>query len=208
MNTINKIKVLLFAFLIYFPLLPGSMDSGAMNLDLQQELLTLYKEDQSLREAFIEGDRDPEIGKKICKLDASHTVRLKEILNQVGWPGYQLVGENGSNAMWLLVQHTPDREFQKNALEHLQKAVDDGDASPLNLAYLMDRVLMYEGKKQIYGTQWDNITTKNVVLYPTEDFQTINERRLSVGLNTIEESRQVLIHIYKLFEEDVSFGTQ
>jgi hypothetical protein len=34
------------------------------------------------------------------------------------------------------------------------KRVARGDASPVDLAYLMDRVLMHRGEPQVYGTQY------------------------------------------------------
>ena len=36
----------------------------------------------------------------------------------------------------------------------LEDAVAHGDASPRDLAYLMDRVLTHRGQPQIYGTQY------------------------------------------------------
>lgn len=36
----------------------------------------------------------------------------------------------------------------------LEDGVARGDASPRDLAYIMDRVLMHPGQPQIYGTQY------------------------------------------------------
>src|SRR3546814_2793073 len=54
-----------------------------------------------------------------------------------GWPGWSLVGEDGSTAAWAIVQHADlDLDFQRRGLAMLEAAVDAGDASPGDLAYL------------------------------------------------------------------------
>ena len=37
----------------------------------------------------------------------------------------------------------------------LEVAVSENKADPKNLAYLTDRVALFEGKPQLYGTQFD-----------------------------------------------------
>lgn len=172
-----------------------------MNSSLQKELLHLYEEDFKLREQGVHSNFAPEVLQQIYLLDCRNAQRLKEIVQSVGWPGYLLVGENGSHAMWLLVQHTPDMIFQKYCLELLQNAAKKGDASSVDMAYLTDRVLTNEGKKQIYGTQWQNILSQRA-LYPVEDFEHLDERRQAVGLNSLEESINQLVRDYNLKRED------
>ena len=55
---------------------------------------------------------------------------------------------------WLIVQHaTADSLFQRQSLD-LMTAVSKDEISQQNLALLTDRVLLAEGKNQIYGTQF------------------------------------------------------
>ena len=78
----------------------------------------------------------------------------KAITAEHGWPTYDLVGEDGEDAAWAIAQHSDqDRDFQLCALEHLRIAVDAGQGSPGNLAYLSDRVAVSGGEPQRYGTQ-------------------------------------------------------
>ena len=61
---------------------------------------------------------------------------------------------DGSNAAWLLVQHADaEPKFQRKCLDLMTKLPQD-EVSQTDLAYLTDRVLLAEGKKQIYGTQF------------------------------------------------------
>jgi len=60
--------------------------------------------------------------------------------------------------------------------------------NPANIAYLEDRVLMYGGKPQIYGTQFVlNKKTGKMVPYTIWDAANVNERRSKYNLGKLEE---------------------
>ena len=86
----------------------------------------------------------------VLEIDEIHLSRLKKVVEKHGWPGSSLIGQEGSHAFWLLVQHTPDLTFQQCCLKLLEQAVSNCEASAIDLAYLKDRVLVRGGKKQIY----------------------------------------------------------
>ena len=89
----------------------------------------------------------------VAPVDWDNIAWLRGIIGRHGWPGHRLVGEAGTHAAWLLAQHAPP-ELQEQWLPLLQDAVARGDASAVDLAYLMDRVLMHRGESQIHGTQY------------------------------------------------------
>ena len=113
--------------------------------------------DQELHDelmAMLERDQSGRTGGPDAEGDAQRTARLKEILAEHGWPTYDLVGEDGEDAAWAIAQHSDqDPAFQREALELLREAVEAGQASPGNLAYLTDRVAAGAGEPQTYGTQ-------------------------------------------------------
>ena len=113
--------------------------------------------DQELHDellAMLERDQRGRTGGPDAQGDARRTARLKEILAEHGWPTYDLVGEDGEDAAWAIAQHSDqDPAFQREALELLREAVEAGQASPGNLAYLTDRVAAGAGEPQTYGTQ-------------------------------------------------------
>lgn len=141
-----------------------------------------------------------EITHSIVKIDQENNPKLKAILEEVGWPGYKLVGKKGSDAFWLLIQHQDrDLAFQKQCLLVLEEAIRQNNASTSNLAYLTDRVRKNEGKLQVYGTQWCEENGK-MSLYPVEDIDHLDERRQQMGLPSLEESKKEMIKMLKMDE--------
>ncbi|MBG0827528.1 hypothetical protein HS041_07100 [Planomonospora sp. ID67723] len=123
------------------------------------------------------------------RVDSANAARMRQILDEHGWPGWSLVGKDGSTAAWALVQHADlQPDLQRRGLELLQKAVDDGDASPGDLAYLVDRVRVAENKPQVYGTQWEPREGGEwKPRTPIEDEAGVDERRRKAGLKPLQE---------------------
>ncbi|WP_157197940.1 DUF6624 domain-containing protein [Methylomonas koyamae] len=150
----------------------------------------MAKNDLSVREALV---ADGSLGRALYhpRMEAVHignAARLAEILEQYGWPGNRLVGEEGACATWLIAQHAiGNPSFMRHCLSLLKQAAADNDVIPWQVAFLEDRIRTYEGKPQIYGTQFQTNKNGQLEPYPIENPQAVNDRRLAVGLNTIEE---------------------
>ena len=69
----------------------------------------------------------------------------------------------------------------------MQKSVDTGESRPSDFALLQDRVLMGQGKKQIYGSQVVFNKRGEQEFYPIVDEKNVNIRRKKAGLEPIEE---------------------
>jgi hypothetical protein len=126
--------------------------------------------------------------RNILQTDSLNYFLLQKIFDQYGFPNYDVVGENGSNSFWLLVQHQ-DRHpsFQDSVLIKMKIEVDAKKASSGNYAYLVDRVKVNKGQEQVYGTQMElNPAQTSYVPKSVIDPEKLNERRFSVGLGSIE----------------------
>ena len=144
---------------------------------LQSELLHRTKTDQEVRKVWIKWMNDhgsngivvtaklsmeqnvefEKVTAKMKAVDEDNTKWLKGIVEQHAWPTNTLVGKDGASAAWLLVQHADaDPKFQRRCLDLMAKLPKD-EVSQSNLAYLTDRVLLAEGKKQLYGTQFTSV---------------------------------------------------
>jgi hypothetical protein len=88
----------------------------------------------------------------IQRVVRSNTDRLRRIVQERGWPGRLLVGDEAATAAWLLVHHAQDLAFQRACLPLLSRAVEAGDATRTQLEWLTDRVLLREGKEERFGT--------------------------------------------------------
>lgn len=80
----------------------------------------------------------------------------------------------------------------KKCAELLKNVVHENQADPKNLAYLTDRIAVFEGKPQRYGTQFDWDENGNLSPNYFDDLIKVNERRKSIGLNTLEEQTAIL----------------
>jgi hypothetical protein len=133
--------------------------------------------------AMLDRDQSGRTGGPDAEGDAARTARLAEILDEHGWPTVDLVGEDGEDAAWAIAQHSDlDPAFQREALELLRAAVDDGQASPGNLAYLTDRVAAGSGVPQTYGTQVGCGPDGPVPATPLIDPDGVDALRAEVGL--------------------------
>ncbi|MGW1374402.1 DUF6624 domain-containing protein [Streptomyces sp. NPDC002446] len=122
------------------------------------------------------------------RLTARHGDRLGEVMDEYGWPTAELVGEEAARAAWLIAQHA-DRQLdvQRRALRLMQEAVSAGAASPRELAFLLDRTRVNEGRKQIYGTQIAGVKDGAPVPWPCEEPERMDELRVEVGIEPFDE---------------------
>ena len=143
--------------------------SGPFNQELHDELIAMLERDQSLGGGG--------------ESSQARTDRLEEIILEFGWPTIGLVGEDGEEAAWAIAQHSDlDPEFQRFALEQLRAAVEIGQASAGNLAYLDDRVATGAGEPQTYGTQVRCGPDGPEPATPITDEAGLEQRRADAGL--------------------------
>lgn len=175
--------------------------TSVTNLALRKRLLALVEEDQNLRNEMIQGGVDHPDKALLARLDAvdlRNTARMRRMIKEFGWPGPDLVGWDGTEAAFTLVQHS-SHSFQKELLPLITKKFKAGVLRGPNYALFLDRVLVEDGRPQVYGlkalpfAQWKN---GEPVLYPIEDEANVDKRRAEVGLSSLAEYRQYLKRMY------------
>jgi hypothetical protein len=161
---------------------------------LRRELLALVEEDQAAREEGVKSQfKDKAAVARIEASDRKSTARLKEIVSAKGWPGKTMVGEDGAQAAWLLVQHADkDLSFQKQCLAKMAPLTKTGEVSAQSWAFLVDRVAIAEKRKQVYGTQFG----QDGEPAPMEDPESVDARRKSVGLGTMADYKAQMRAVY------------
>ena len=162
-----------------------------MNQELKNELQSMQHEDQQvLQELINNGELETtDYHPRMKAVHEKNNARIKEIINQFGWPGFTLVGKEGSKAAWLIVQHAVlDTALMNKCLTLLKNAIIHGEAEEWCFAYLQDRVLTMSGKPQIYGTQHD--IDENGIAYPLpiKSPDEVEKLRKEIGLDTLSEA--------------------
>jgi hypothetical protein len=171
-----------------------------LNEDLKAELLRMQEDDTIVRRRLIDagelyGPTVPEgfYHPEMAALHKRNNRRLHEILDQYGWPGFRLVGEEGCGAAWFIAQHAVlDPALQQRCVTLLETAVAEEDAAGWQLAQLTDRVLMQKGEPQIYGCILVGGANGKLVPWTIADPDNVDARRLAVGLPTLEENMKRL----------------
>lgn len=193
----NRLLLSLF-LLLAFIIAANAQTNVQFNRSLSNELLKLEKQDQKYREQLDEVEklslpadekkkRTSALWQKQHKLDQKNVKRLVEIINKYGWPTRSLVGKEASVTAFLIIQHA-DLAHQKKYFPLLKAAVAAGEADPDDAALLEDRILMREGKNQIYGSQLRfNEKTQRLELWPIEDEKNVDARRATVGLEPLAD---------------------
>ena len=197
----NKFSAIAFLFLILFSC--KKVEKTSINLELKKELSEIEFRDQAVR--FIT-DQTPKdsldlIAKRIkvdptyfknnyksvsVTLDGENIKRVEEIIAKYGYPGKALVGTPENRAAWIVIQHSSPQVIQKY-LPMLREAVKNGDLDRQSLALTEDRNLMYQGKKQIYSSQFFEVNGKPA-FWPIKNPEKVNELRKEAGfVQTIEE---------------------
>ncbi|MEP2023426.1 MAG: DUF6624 domain-containing protein [Reichenbachiella sp.] len=159
------------------------------NQELANELAQMVEVDQTA--AWIPEGRFKEYSREEWQAykDSVFTTnkkRAEEMFNEHGYPGFDLVGEQGSFDFWLIVQHCDfDPEFQKQVLLAMETQISKENANKRNFAYLTDRVNKNMGKKLIYGTQVTYNRFGQAIPQSLEDSANVDVRRADVGLEPL-----------------------
>ena len=161
---------------------------------ITQQLLDLQQADLRLRDELIQkGELHKGYHPAMEQDHNQNADALAKIMDEIGYPTINKVGAAASQAAWLIIQHAISKpDFMRSCAEQLALAVKEQQANPQNLAYLLDRIAIFEGRPQLYGTgfDWDENGELNPQTY--DDLSQVNKRRIAIGLNTLEEQITII----------------
>ncbi len=161
---------------------------------MAEKIVDLKNADLALREKLIQsGQLSNGYNEEMKELHNRNAIVLSDIIDIIGYPTIDKVGKEADEATWLIIQHSIEQpDFMRKCAKLLEKAVSENNADPKSLAYLTDRIAVFEGKEQLYGTQFDWDEQGNLSPSPFDDLNKVNKRRKSVGLNTLEEQTNII----------------
>ncbi|APD07784.1 hypothetical protein UJ101_02284 [Flavobacteriaceae bacterium UJ101] len=162
--------------------------------EIARIIIELKNVDLEFRDKLIQnGQLGKGYNKEMEAIHNRNASELCEIIDKIGYPTIDKVGKEASEAAWLIIQHAISQpSFMKKCIKLLAIEVERKQANPINFAYVTDRIAVFEGKPQLYGTQFD--WDENGEMSPNEydDLNKVNERRKLIGLNTLEEQIQIM----------------
>jgi hypothetical protein len=159
-----------------------------MNEPLRNELLSMRDEDLRVRQELLDaGELGGHYVPRMEDVHKKNASRLREIIAAHGWPDESLVGTDGAEAAWLIVQHAiGEPDFQRNVLKLLRESAESSRVPGWHAAYLEDRIALYENRPQRFGTQWiDDPRDGRARPWLLAEPQRIDELRAGVGLKPL-----------------------
>lgn len=165
---------------------------------VRQELIRLGAEDQEARrELSPDRMQDTAFAKSMLRGDSARTARLRAIVDEYDWPDSLRAGGEAAEAAFLILQHSPSHELQKEWLPTIEGLARQGTVAADQAALLIDRVLVHDGLPQRYGTQFE-IVDGRLVLDSVENEAGLEARRSSMGLPSMEEYIRLMEEVYKM----------
>lgn len=164
---------------------------GALDDGLRQTLLALARRDRETRERrAADGGLFDGYDAEMRAVHDANADALQALLDAHGWPTSILAGEDGADAAWLVAQHAIARpDFQRRCLALLAAAARAGDVPAWQPAMLLDRILVLEGRNQVYGTSFDWDDAGLMSPNPIEDPEGVDARRAVVGLPPLADAQ-------------------
>jgi hypothetical protein len=171
-------------------------EAAPTNPALEAELMGMLKTDQEVRQRWLKDQKNEAIRDEMKTLGAAHVARFEEIIAEHGWPGKSMVGRNGATAAWTIAQHG-GKDLLGRTIGMMYQAVLKGDLAEGLYATSLDRVLTQQGKKQMYGTQFDtDPATGKCEPMPIEDAEHVDERRIRAGMGPLADYKEQLCKMY------------
>lgn len=168
----------------------NQMDYGS----IAKEIIELQNADLKLRDELVQnGQLSDDYNREMEAVHNTNAEILNNIIDRIGYPTVDKVGKEANEAAWLVIQHSIGQpEFMKKCAVLLEKGIAENRADAKQLAYLTDRIAVFEGRKQLYGTNFDWDENREMNPYPFDDLEKVNQRRRTIGLNSLEEQTEII----------------
>jgi hypothetical protein len=154
-----------------------------MNERLLAELVAMNEYDQVVRaELAADGSLFEGYHPRMAAVHDANAARLQAIIQENGWPTERLVGVDGAKAAHQIAQHAINHpHFMRECRKLLDEASARGEVPRWQYAFIDDRIRVFEGLPQRFGTQWRGGPSGSEPC-PLEDAAHVDDRRAAVGL--------------------------
>ena len=162
--------------------------------DITDRLIALARADYEMRQHLIDtGQLGNGYNPEMRNVHLRNADALGHILTDIGYPTPAKVGDEASAAAWLIVQHAIEcPSLMRSACTLLREAVESDEAEAIHLAYLSDRIAVYSGESQQYGTQFDWDAAGKMSPYAVDDVVAVDRRRTALGLRPLAKQTKAM----------------
>lgn len=153
---------------------------------IEARLLALRADDEQVRaELAADGSL---FGGYHPLMEAVHRANagaLRSLIREYGWPDEALAGREGAEAAWLIAQHSIG---EPDFMRLCRTLIDEANVPRWHFACIDDRIRVFEGKSQRFGTQID-LRPDGPQFYELEDPSQVARWRKEAGLPEIAPIR-------------------
>jgi hypothetical protein len=153
------------------------------------KLIELAAYDLQVRAELVKNNELSKFGyhPRMKKVHEDNLVYLKEFLSKYGWPRPSQHGKEAFEAAWFIAIHAIDHKQQmKEALKSIKVLLDEGEEVGYQYASIYDRIEIFEGRNQLYGTQLAP-SKQGWYAFDLKDPDKVDDHRASIGLPTLAE---------------------
>jgi hypothetical protein len=154
-----------------------------------QQLIDAAKKDMQIRTELLEAGElmNTVYHPRMEQCHIENAALLEKFLDTYGWPVPSKWGKEVHDAAWLIGIHAVGQpKVLKRVFHYIEKLWQTKEVDGGNYARLYDRIALYEGRPQKYGTQlWTS--PKGWYAANLESPDKVDEWRASVGLDSLED---------------------
>jgi len=165
------------------------MNMNSINKQAGQQLIDAAKKDMQIRSELLEAEElmKMEYHPRMEQCHIENASLLEQFLDTYGWPVPSKWGTEVHNAAWLIGIHSIGQpKVLKRVFYCIEKLWQAKEITGDNYARLYDRIALYEGRPQKYGTQlWSS--TKGWYAPDLENSKKVDEYRGSVDLPPLQD---------------------
>ncbi len=157
---------------------------------LMKQLQDIVLSDQRIRYEYISARGSDQISadsllREMNRIDSINILDICNILDTRGFVGDNVVGP-ACGAFWTVIQHA-STTLQKKYLPVFREAAARGDLTMEQVAMMEDRINVFEGRPQKYGTQIVNNQHGVPIVAPLLDAAHVDQWRQEVGMMPLSQ---------------------
>ncbi|MBB6108257.1 hypothetical protein SAMN05421821_102506 [Mucilaginibacter lappiensis] len=162
--------------------------------DQRTEILQMLERDQLVRDLIGRVDIKV-LNNTIIETDSANMDELRDIIKQIGFPGFRQIGPDAASGLFGLITHaTTDAHHGAQNFAFLEPLMKEqvlaGNFPPMYFAILIDKYNYLTFKTQVYGTYWEFEQTTNArIVREIANVAQVDERRASIFLPPLYKSR-------------------